>query len=83
MENLLGSSLNQIQGWTTVQESYSHALEQRPLPMMQAHLRTPLASTSVEMHLATSGNSSETSLPTVIEAMIFFNAADFRSCSGN
>ena len=32
MEYLLGSSLNQIQGWTTVQESYSRALEQRPLP---------------------------------------------------
>ena len=31
MENLLGSSLNQIQGWTTVRESYSRALEQRPL----------------------------------------------------
>ena len=28
MENWLGSSLNQIQGWTTVRESYSHALEQ-------------------------------------------------------
>ena len=28
MENLLGSSLNQIQGWTTVRESYSRALEQ-------------------------------------------------------
>ena len=27
----LGSSLNQIQGWTTVRESYSPALEQRPL----------------------------------------------------
>ena len=27
----LGSSLNQIQGWTTVRESYSHALEQGPL----------------------------------------------------
>ena len=31
MENLLGSSLNQIQGWTTVRESYSHALEQGSL----------------------------------------------------
>ena len=30
-ENWLGSSLNQIQGWTTVRESYSRALEQRPL----------------------------------------------------
>ena len=28
MENWLGSSLNQIQGWTTVQESYSRALVQ-------------------------------------------------------
>ena len=31
MENWLGSSLNQIQGWTTVRESYSSALEQGPL----------------------------------------------------
>ena len=31
MENWLGSSLNQIQGWTTVRESYSRALEQGPL----------------------------------------------------
>ena len=31
MENWLGSSLNQIQGWTTVRQSYSRALEQRPL----------------------------------------------------
>ena len=30
-ENWLGSSLNQIQGWTTVRESYSRALEQGPL----------------------------------------------------
>ena len=28
MENWLGSSLNQIQGWTAVRESYSCALEQ-------------------------------------------------------
>ena len=32
MENWLGLSLNQIQGWTTVRESYSRALEQGPLP---------------------------------------------------
>ena len=31
MEHLLGSSLNHIQGWTTVRESYSHALAQGPL----------------------------------------------------
>ena len=31
MENWLGSSLNQTQGWTTVQESYSPALEQGTL----------------------------------------------------
>ena len=31
MENWLGSSLNQIQVWTTVRESYSRALEQGPL----------------------------------------------------
>ena len=30
MENWLGSSLNQTQGWTTVRESYSRALEQGP-----------------------------------------------------
>ena len=32
MENWLGSSLNKIQGWTAVRESYSRALEQGPLP---------------------------------------------------
>ena len=31
MENWLGSSFNQIQGWTPVRESYSFALEQGPL----------------------------------------------------
>ena len=31
MKNWLGSSLNKIQGWTTVRESYSRALEQGPL----------------------------------------------------
>ena len=31
MENWLGSSLNQIHGWTNVPESYSRALEQGPL----------------------------------------------------
>ena len=31
MDNWLGSSLNQIQGWATVQESYSRALEQGTL----------------------------------------------------
>ena len=31
MENRLDSSLNQIQGWTTVRGSYSRALEQGPL----------------------------------------------------
>ena len=31
MENWLGSSLEQIQGWTTVRESYSRALEPGPL----------------------------------------------------
>ena len=30
-ENWHGTSLNQIQGWTTVRESYSRALEQGPL----------------------------------------------------
>ena len=31
MENWLSSSMNQIQGWTIVQASYSRALEQGPL----------------------------------------------------
>ena len=31
MENWLGSSLNRIQGWTIVRESYSHALKQGTL----------------------------------------------------
>ena len=30
-ENWLGSSMNHIQGWTTVRESYSRALEQGSL----------------------------------------------------
>ena len=34
MENWLGSSLNQIQGWTTVRESYYRAFEQGPLVWM-------------------------------------------------
>ena len=40
MENWLGSSLNQIQGWTTVRESYSPALEQPPLAVCMT--RRPL-----------------------------------------
>ena len=35
-ENWLGSSLNQIQGWTTVRESYSRAFEQGPLGLCAA-----------------------------------------------
>ena len=35
MENWLGSSLNQIQGWTAVCQSYSRALEQGPLLQME------------------------------------------------
>ena len=31
MEDWFGSLLNQIQGWTTVRESHSRALEQGPL----------------------------------------------------
>ena len=31
MENWLGTSMNRIQGWTTVRESYSCDLEQGPL----------------------------------------------------
>ena len=33
MENWLGTSLNQIRGWTAVRESYSRALEKEPLPL--------------------------------------------------
>ena len=40
MENWLGSSLNQIQGWYTVQESYSRALEQGPLFIAPANTHT-------------------------------------------
>ena len=39
-ENWLGSSLNQIQGWTTVWESYSRYLEQIPLCVPHAKLPT-------------------------------------------
>ena len=38
MENWLGSSLNQIQGWTTVPESYSRALEQGHLILQQQRI---------------------------------------------
>ena len=31
IENWIGSSLNKIQGWTDVRESYSRALEKGPL----------------------------------------------------
>ena len=41
MENWLGSSLNQIQGWTTVRESYSPALEQGPLLASRGPARPP------------------------------------------
>ena len=40
MENWLGSSLNQIQGSTTVRESYSHALELSQSPC-QVQYRLP------------------------------------------
>ena len=39
MENWLGSSLNQIQGWTTVWESYSRALEEGPLHTRRRRVR--------------------------------------------
>ena len=38
MENWLGFSLNQIQGWTTVRESYSRALQQGPLVVLRVQL---------------------------------------------
>ena len=41
MENWPGSSLNQIQGWTTVRESYSRVLEQGPLNLAN-HFYTTL-----------------------------------------
>ena len=37
-ENWLESSLNQIQGWTTVRESYSRASEQGTLLCRPTHL---------------------------------------------
>ena len=40
MENWLGSFLNRIQGWTTVPESYSRALEQGPLHYLLLPKRT-------------------------------------------
>ena len=45
MYNWLGSSLNQIQGWTTIRESYSRALEQGPLIALVLYL-APLATLS-------------------------------------
>ena len=57
MENWLGSSLNQIQGWTTVRESYSRALEQGPLrrrrrwqEMVRQHHRAPNTDCDVGCH---------------------------------
>ena len=46
MENWLGSSLNQKQGWTTVRESYSHALEQGPLAVHRGRPPRPDITTS-------------------------------------
>ena len=43
MENWLGTSLNQIKGWTTVREYYSRALEQAPLLMTAAGRKEGLA----------------------------------------
>ena len=42
MENWPGSSLNQMQGWTTVQESYSQVLEQGSLLSVRPSRRKPL-----------------------------------------
>ena len=47
MENWLGSSLNRIQGGTIVQESYSHASEQGPLPVSQLALNTKITVSSI------------------------------------
>ena len=46
MENWLGSSLNHIQGWTTVRVFYSRALEQGYLPLTPC---LPLESFSVRV----------------------------------
>ena len=42
MENWLASSLNQIQGWTTLQESCSRALKQGSLPN-SPHFTPPIS----------------------------------------
>ena len=50
MENWLGSSLNQIQGWTAVRESYSRALEQGPIGLSHFWIsaaRTPFVRVSL------------------------------------
>ena len=66
MENWLGSSLNQIQGWTTVRESYPRALEQGSLHHHQGvrkevvkerrfslrHVLSLLSSSSPSKHLS-------------------------------
>ena len=49
IENWLGSSLNQIQGWNSFWQSYSRALEQRPLLQMVNWTKRlfPVASVSI------------------------------------
>ena len=60
----LGSSLNQILGWTTVLESYSHVLEQGPLDRERALARlsgTDRPSLSIHKSKRSEGDSHGTS----------------------
>ena len=41
--NWLGSSMNHIQDWTNVRDSYSRALEQGPLSSTKSELKRPVA----------------------------------------
>ena len=50
MENWLGSSLYQIQGWTTFRESYSRALKQRPLVSYSLHALPNVCGPSSSLH---------------------------------
>ena len=56
MENWLGSSLNHIQGWTTVRESYSRALEQGPLDTTAGRkFLSPLNHLELRLHTRAAG----------------------------
>ena len=51
-ENWLGASLNKIQGWTTVRESYSRALKQGRLlfALADGHLRRSIRFLTTSYH---------------------------------